>query len=235
MKLYYIRHGYPLYEPNCLTERGKYEARCVADYLKDLGIKKVIASDSNRAVETASYLTDIIKLQIIQYHSLNEDVASQYFATSEDGKFLWVFWSKKCMDLMKKHEGDKDLISSSDFKEYKICEGFKICSDEFDKILLSLNIIHDRKNKKYFANGDYPDNVAIFAHGGMGMAFVPSLLDESYCDFCLEHNHLDTAGIAIFDIDLENTHEIKLVEYNKIVYDPLKAGKLSIKNTLNKN
>ena len=228
MKLYYIRHGYPLYEPNCLTERGKYEARCVADYLKDLGIKKVIASDSNRAIETASYLTDIIKLPIIQYHSLNEDVASQYFSIVENNKFLWVFWSKKVMDLMRRHKNDKNWLSSSDFKDYKMCEGFKICSNEFDNILLSLNIVHDRNSKLYSANGDYPDTVAIFAHGGMGMAFVPSLLDESYCDFCLEHNHLDTAAIAIFDIDLENTHKIKLIEYNKIVYNPLKAEKLSI-------
>ncbi len=132
------------------------------------------------------------------------------------------------MALMKKHKGDKNWLKSPDFNEYKMCEGFKICSDEFDKILLSLNVVHDREKKKYFSNGDNPDVVAIFAHGGMGMTFIPSLLDESYCDFCLEHNHLDTAAIAILDIDLNKTNKIKLIEYNKIVYDQSKAEKLSI-------
>ena len=228
MKLFYIRHGYPLYEPNCLTERGKYEAERVANYLKDLGIQVVISSDSNRAVETATYLTNLINLPITKYHSLNEDVAAEYFSIRENNKFLWVFWSEKCLEIMKKHIGDENWINSSDFKDYKICDGFKICSDEIDKILLSLNIIHDRKNKTYYSYGKHPEVVAIFAHGGMGMTFVPSLMDENYCDFCLSHDHLSTCGICEFEIDLEKTHKIKIIEYNKVVYDPLKAEKLSI-------
>ena len=225
MKLYYIRHGWPSYELNKLTPRGVFEAKLTAKYLKNLGIEKVITSDSNRAIETASFLLEKINVPTESFHSLNEDVAAEYFSVCENGKFLWVFWSEKILSLMSKHQDDNWWYFSDDFSMYKMGEGYQKFVKDFDQILLSINIVHNREEKTYYSNGEHPEVVAIFAHGGMGMSFVPYLLDENYCYFCINNKHLDTCGICEFEIDLENTHKIKMISYNKLAYKEEDAQK----------
>lgn len=225
MKLYYIRHGWPSYELNKLTPRGVFEAKLTAEYLQHLGINYLITSDSNRAIETASFLQNKINVPSKSFHSLNEDLAAQYFSIKEDEKFGWAFLSKKCLELMSKHQNDEHWYLSNDFNEYRMGEGYQLFIKNFDEILLSINIVHDRQNNAYYAKGKYPEVVAIFAHGGMGMSFVPYLLDENYCYFCINNKQLDTCGICEFEIDIEKTHKIKMNFYNRLAYEEEEAKK----------
>lgn len=229
MKLYYIRHGNPSYNPDCLTIRGHFEAECTANVLKQFGIKKIISSDAGRAFETASHLAKKINLEIEKLECLNESLAAKYYANMEDGINTWIFWSKKYHNLLVKHEQNDNWKTDKDFEQLNVSNGINIINKNVDDILMSLNIKHDRKNKTYEAVGKYPDAVAVFAHGGMGMSFVPSILDENFLHFCLYNCCLDTCGVCEFDIDLEKTHKIQLVRYNQIYYDLAEASKLPMR------
>ena len=54
MRLIIVRHGYPNYELDTLTERGWMEARLAADRLSGLDIKAFYVSPLGRAQDTAS-------------------------------------------------------------------------------------------------------------------------------------------------------------------------------------
>jgi len=55
MKLIFIRHGDPNYEADALTEKGKREAKLLADYIKNYKIDEIYRSPYGRAMETADY------------------------------------------------------------------------------------------------------------------------------------------------------------------------------------
>ena len=65
MRIYFVRHGEPNYEKDCLTETGKKQAMAVANCLKDLGIEKVFSSTNDRALETASYTAKLLGLDVV--------------------------------------------------------------------------------------------------------------------------------------------------------------------------
>ena len=62
-----------------------------------------------------------------------------------------------------------------------------------------------------------PENVALFAHGGMAMAFLSNILDMNYPYFATHFNCLDVCGVVIINIDLEN-HVARLIKYNELFY-----------------
>lgn len=222
MRIYFIRHGAPNYEQNKLTKRGHFEAEEVANFLKNYNIKRIICSDSNRAIETAQHLADKINIKIEQYHSLNEDFGATFFAMTENGGFKWKFFSDKYQNLMIKHQYNDLWFKEKEFQEALFSEGYLTISEELDKILLDLNVKHDREKKEYYAIGEVPETVAIFAHGGIGMSVTPSLMDENFLYSCLTKQHIDVCAFNEFVIDLEKTHRIKMVRYNEVVYDPKK-------------
>ena len=49
MLLYYIRHGEPTYDPDCLTPNGERQAEAIARRLARFGVDKIYASSSIRA------------------------------------------------------------------------------------------------------------------------------------------------------------------------------------------
>ena len=53
MKLVFIRHAEPDYINDSLTEKGKREAQCLAQYLKDWKIDEIFVSPLGRARRTA--------------------------------------------------------------------------------------------------------------------------------------------------------------------------------------
>ncbi len=53
MKLVFIRHAEPDYENDSLTEKGKREAQCLAQYLKEWKIDEIYVSPLGRARRTA--------------------------------------------------------------------------------------------------------------------------------------------------------------------------------------
>ena len=55
MRIYFIRHGHPNYELDCLTDIGRLQAEACAERLADAGIQKIFSSSQGRAKETAAH------------------------------------------------------------------------------------------------------------------------------------------------------------------------------------
>ena len=54
MKLFYIRHAEPTYNPNSLTPVGFEQAEALSERLKDVNFDKIYASPAERTMLTAN-------------------------------------------------------------------------------------------------------------------------------------------------------------------------------------
>ena len=58
MNIYIVRHGFPDYKLDCLTELGHAQAEAAADALEAFGIDEIYSSPMGRARETAAHLAE---------------------------------------------------------------------------------------------------------------------------------------------------------------------------------
>ena len=60
MRIIFVRHGEPNYALDCLTERGRIQAKAAADRLKEEGIEEIFSSPLGRAAETAAFTAEAV-------------------------------------------------------------------------------------------------------------------------------------------------------------------------------
>ncbi len=210
MLLYYIRHGDPIYNPNSLTPLGKKQAEAVAKRLALHGMDKIFSSPSNRALETARPLAELIKKEITEVDFLDEDIAWEYMtATDADGNKRWAMALNEYRRLFVKDEiralGHR-WYDAPEFKESKFKEGVKFFAGKVDEFMLSLGFNHDREQHTYSGRAKLGERIAVFAHEGMGAVFLSSLLDIPYSDFAA-HYAMSHTGVTVIEFD-ENNGEI---------------------------
>ena len=223
MILYFIRHGWPNYEIDGLTATGRYQADATSEALKNIPFETIYASELGRAYETATYLAKKQNKEIIKLHWAREDLAGQQFATFDEtvNLYTWIFWIEKYRTRMMELSDDMEFYKDKVFSDVPVEAGVHRINDAVDEWFKSMNIIHDRKTKTYHQVGDkhVPEYIALFAHGGMAMATLSSILDLPYSYFSTHFNCLDTCGVVVIDIDLD-VHVARLWKYNQIFYDP---------------
>ena len=61
MLFFYIRHGDHIYNPDSLTALGQKQADALARRLSVYGVDRIYASSSNRAIQTAKPICDLLK------------------------------------------------------------------------------------------------------------------------------------------------------------------------------
>lgn len=217
MRIYFVRHGEPNYELDCLTELGKYQAEETSKHLKDLPIERIYASDHGRAVETASFTANKLNLDIIKCPWAEEAKAWQEFAIEYNGKYNWLIAHEYYRNIIFDNENNEKWYKNPVLSKTKAKQGMDRIDHDVDEWLKSMNIIHDRKNKVFNFVGETQKTIALFAHGGMGMAFFPSILDELYPRFNKQHKHTSLCGVTV--IDIEDKKPAVLVSYDEIHYD----------------
>lgn len=227
MILYYVRHGAPSYDPDCLTKRGHFQAEETSKFLLKQNIEKFFSSDSTRAYQTALHTTEKYGKEIIQLHFLNENISWSHLSMPYKNKITWFYNVEEYQDFFSKNVDNEKWFEDKLFENLPVKKCFDETDEELDKLLLSINIKHDRKTKTYVSVGKTPKTIAIFAHGGMGTIVTRSLLDLNPMNFYNLFKEIRTCGIIKFEIDLENTHKIKLISYNEIYYDHDESDKVS--------
>ncbi len=201
MILYYIRHGDPIYSPDSLTELGKRQAEAVAKRLALHGIDEIYASTSNRAVLTATPLSEIVKKPITQLDWCNENHAWRDFTVkSKDGNTNWLFEDSEAKVKLRSKDtlllGDKWYADS--FFEEKVGNGIKRIDTEVDNFFESLGYTHDRENATYKMKEKNEKRIALFAHQGFSMAFLSSVLDIPYPLFASRFDITHTGVSVIY-------------------------------------
>ncbi len=202
MLLFYVRHGDPIYDPDSLTPLGKRQAEAVAKRLAIYGIDKIYSSTSNRAYQTALPLSELTKKNIQQVEFLNEAYAWKYFAVpDENGTQKWLYQQPRFRSVFASEEvfqlGYK-WYEHPNFSEYTFKEGVDFFEKNADEFMLSLGYEHDRTKHSYTALEENNDRVAIFAHEGIGCAFLSMLLDIPYSTF-LAHYAMSHTGMTVIE------------------------------------
>ena len=228
MRIIYVRHGNPSYNPDCLTKRGHYEAQLTANYLKNKHIDLIISSTSNRAYQTGEYTAKEYNLPIKKIDWLHEEIAFKY-AKDNSANPTWYFFNPVYSKAIKECKQKKTWYNHLIFKETRLREGELFIANKLDELLFSYNIKHDRKNKKYYKLGKTPKCICIFAHGGIGTFVIPSLLDQNLMTYVNKENFiLKTCGIVEFSINLTSTHKIKIRKFNHIKYSEDKSSTIPL-------
>lgn len=189
MLFYYIRHGDPIYDPDSLTELGYRQAESVAKRLSLHGIDEIYASTSNRAILTAKPTSEVLKREIVQLDFANESHAWNDFtidAKNPDRK-TFIFHSREAKEAFRTEEcralGDRWYDHpefSADRERYKT--GVERVRRESDAFFESLGYKHLGFGKYEVVNHT-SKRVALFAHQGFGMIFLPTILGIPYSDF----------------------------------------------------
>ena len=204
MRLYYIRHGEPIYEPDSLTSLGEKQAKALVRRLGEVKFDKVFVSSSNRAIQTA---IPTCEKQNINYEILdwcNEKYAGEEFMDYDShGK---RYFMKDC-DNYKKLFVSREIenlgfswYEHPAFKDKKCKSGIKRISLKTDEFLEGLGYFHDRENRCFIPKKPNGDTVALFAHEGFGSAFLSNILDIPYPMFCTRFS-MCHSGITVVAFD----------------------------------
>ena len=94
MRLYYVRHGDPIYSPDSLTPLGHRQAEALSRRMSLHGLDRIFASTSVRAQQTAQPTAEILKKSVTLLDWAHENHAwSELAYEYEPGKRTWV-WAR---------------------------------------------------------------------------------------------------------------------------------------------
>ncbi len=214
MLLYYIRHGDPIYNPDSLTELGHAQAAALAKRLEGSSIDEIYSSPSNRARQTAEPTCRMLGIEPTILDWCNESYAwRDYTVPKEDGKRTWAFAHAPTKEKFNLPEvralGDR-WYTSPLFANDSFEAGVKRINDETDKFMLSLGYRHDREGHRYICESPNDKRVALFAHQGFGLAFLSSLLDIPYNEYCVRFD-IGHSGMTVINFACENGQSIPRV------------------------
>ena len=187
MLFIYIRHGEPIYEPDDLTELGRLQAEAVAKRLAEIGVDKIYASTSNRAIQTAVPTAKLLGKEITLLDFANESHPWENLTIKTPfGKKTWLYQAQETIDLFYTKE-----IADLGFDWYLHPKIYKASfPKEMKRIQTESNAFFASLGYQALGNGKYrvirdnDDHVALFAHQGFGFAFLSLLLNIPYPYFC---------------------------------------------------
>lgn len=199
MILYYIRHGQPNYEINCLTEQGKKQALLLSRRADLKDVEVVFSSPSRRAVQTAMPTANSLGKEITVLDECDEDCAWSRFSMSTPSGDRWFYQNDVGIRALAKAQDDgKEWWSDTIFGE-KTAENVQWYRDFADEFMLSLGFKHDGENNAYKCTGAKYKKVALFAHEGAGYAILSSITDIPYPNLTRLYNYHTGVTTLIFD------------------------------------
>lgn len=221
MLFFYVRHGDPIYDPDSLTPFGHRQAEAVGKMLALYRIDDIYASTSERAKLTAKPLSEMLKKDVTLLDFANEMYTWQDLIcySPSMGRNTWLFHSPEVKELFHTPElmalGHKwyehPAFSADEFKDrdYKAgIERIQKASDDFFESL-GYKRVGDGKYKVISENNK---RIAMFAHQGFGLAFLPCIIGIPYPMFA-SHFDIFTSGVTVIEFANVNGYAYpKIVE-----------------------
>ena len=189
MIFFYIRHGDPTYKPDALTPLGKRQAEALAKRFAIYGLDEIYSSPAIRAVETAQPTCEVLKKEPVILDWCSEAVAYREFSIKlETGRTQWVYLHPETCERFASAEVralGSEWYTHPAFEGTSLAEGIHRIERETDAFLLSLGYRHDRSRGGFVAEEPNEKRIALFAHEGFGNAFLSTVMDIPYNDFCV--------------------------------------------------
>jgi len=213
MLLFYIRHGHPTYNPDCLTEVGFQQAEALVPRMKRVSPDKIFSSTSTRAFKTAEPTAKALGKEIIQLDWCHERHAWQQLTVKkEDGNLTWGFKQHSALFVSKEiRDLDEEWYKHPAFAGTSFEAGIKRIKTETYAFLESLGYCHTENG--YKATRPNEDRIALFAHAGFGLAFLSAILDIPYPQFCT-HFDISYTGVTVIDFPGTGTVIPKILQHS---------------------
>ncbi len=209
MILYYIRHGDPIYDPDGLTEKGMMQADALVSRLSGIGIKRIFSSSSNRAYVTAKPTSEALGIEIEVLDWLRESYAWRDLTVRDaDGRRRWSWDYPSVREFFMSQEIralDKSWYDHPYFENTSFKEGFLRIENESHAFLKDLGYSFDESRNGYIPVAPNDDKIAIFAHQGVGLAFMSAILGIPYPMFA---SLFDTSHTGMTVIDFRCNSDI---------------------------
>lgn len=204
MFLFFVRHGSPDYEHDCLTEYGRKQAQALAERFAVSGLDKIYASTMGRATETANFTAKKLGLSVTGLDFAREDKAGEEFGvTMENGNLGWCFWDRRYLKRFNSEEvrnlGDR-WYDDGFFADTKMKSGTLRVQRATAEFMQKLGYRYDENSRSYSAEKHLYDRVALFAHGGFSMIFASCLLCLPYPVIATRFQHIGTSAVTVFEI-----------------------------------
>ena len=206
MKIYFIRHGQPNYELDCLTELGHKQASAAAERLKDCKIERIFASPNGRAFQTAEHTAKLLGLDIETCEFMRE-INGNLKTGDPDFKdgFIW--------DMTKKYPSFKGSESIPEwgwqmdpaFINTSLPQEHRTVVDGADGWLAELG--YKREGDYYRVVGDGTDKtVAMFSHAGSSSVVIAHILGIPFLRFAA-HFEVHLASVSCVEFS-DNSGEL---------------------------
>ncbi len=180
MRILIIRHGDPDYENDTLTEKGRREAKLLAERLKNEKIDRIYSSHFGRAKDTCMYTAKTLgKEKEVVIEPLFCEFQRPHSITYSDGKEKGSIW-----DLLPEYWTKQE--SFYDLKEWKthpalqngdVVEYYDSVVNRLDEILKTHG--YTREGGYYRTKKGNTDTIAIFCHFGVEMILLSHLCNIS--------------------------------------------------------
>ena len=206
MLLFYIRHGEPIYDPDSLTPLGEEQAVALSKRLVLWGIDRIFASTSNRAIQTAKPLSEMLGKEITLLEFCHEAHAwNDFTVKTEENARTWANYHQKTKELFvdKTIALNDKWYEDKRFPENNFKAGIARVNASVDEWLLGLGYQHDREKGIYNLVKTAPERIALFAHEGFGKAFLSSVLDIPYPLVCA-HFEMGHSAMTVIEFKANN-------------------------------
>ena len=205
MLFFYVRHADPIYDPDSITPLGERQAEAVAKRLALYGLDEIYASTSNRAKLTAKPTSELLKKEIRELDFANESHAWETLTiiTKKNNQRTFIFHSKEAKEAFRTEEVralGEQWYKYPAFDGYPYKEGMERIRRESDAFFESLGYLH-LGGGKYECIAPTDKRVALFAHQGFGMAFLPTVIGIPYPEFA---TRFDISHSSITVIEFKN-------------------------------
>lgn len=191
MRLVFVRHGYPNYQLDCLTEVGHLHAEAAAERLADEPFTRIFSSTCGRAVETAEHIAAKHDLPVESFDFMREITWGPIEGDELPHRngYPWVVASAMVREgapLM-----DPQWAEGAYFANNSVKFLVDMIAVEFDKLLATLGL--EREGHYYRITRKNEETVAMVSHGGSSAAALSHLLNLPFPFICENIRHRFTA------------------------------------------
>ena len=192
MRIIFIRHGEPDYARDCLTERGREQARAAAERLRGEGIDEIYSSPLGRAAETAAFTAEALGKPVKTL-----DFMRELHWGSADGRPIPADGHPWDLADMMAEEGwdltDPGWREHAYFRNNTVTAEADNVARKTDEWLRTLGYERGGAYYRCTRKDDRQAAAALFCHGGSSAAAMGHMLNLTFPYACGLF-HLDFAG-----------------------------------------
>jgi probable phosphoglycerate mutase len=175
MRLYLIRHADPDYPNNTITPYGHKEAEALAARLAKEDLTRLYSSPMGRARDTMRYTADLLPHHVPAIEDWTAEFGGTTTETEEWGRIAIWDLPGEVIRGQAKHPRDNDWQNLPYVAGTPMSELFDATRAASDAFLARHG--YEREGGRYRCVAPNRERIAVFCHGGFGLAWLSHLLE----------------------------------------------------------